>query len=205
MTIFFRTNRAGELNSDELERIVTIMQNPAQFKIPTWFLNRRKDITEGKNLHVVSNQVDSKLRDDIERLKKIRSHRYVCSNGISVSKRLQCCISLLQRSPTLLELEGTRSAHLYHRSTIRQDRRRQEEVNGCWKVDAEEIKEEGNTTPISLVGFGTRFGGYSLPKGFLFLVMLSFDVMLLRTTAQPRYLGTFSVAIPGFSALFWPS
>ncbi|KAJ9123330.1 ribosomal 40S subunit protein S18B [Naganishia vaughanmartiniae] len=67
--------RAGELNSDELERIVTIMQSPAQFKIPTWFLNRRKDVVEGKNLHVVSNQVDSKFRDDIERLKKIRSHR----------------------------------------------------------------------------------------------------------------------------------
>jgi ribosomal protein S13 len=68
---------AGELNSDELERIVTIMQNPAQFKIPTWFLNRRKDITDGKNLHVVSNIVDQKLRDDIERLKKIRAHRFV--------------------------------------------------------------------------------------------------------------------------------
>ncbi|KAG6369674.1 ribosomal protein S13/S18-domain-containing protein [Boletus reticuloceps] len=34
--------RAGELNSDELERIVTIIQNPTQFKIPTWFLNRQK-------------------------------------------------------------------------------------------------------------------------------------------------------------------
>jgi ribosomal protein S13 len=66
---------AGELNSDELERIVTIMQNPAQFKIPTWFLNRRKDIVDGKNLHVVSNIVDQKLRDDIEKLKKIRAHR----------------------------------------------------------------------------------------------------------------------------------
>jgi small subunit ribosomal protein S18e len=51
------------------------MQNPAQFKIPTWFLNRRKDITDGKNLHVVSNIVDQKLRDDIEKLKKIRAHR----------------------------------------------------------------------------------------------------------------------------------
>jgi ribosomal protein S13 len=72
-----RVYSAGELNSDELERIVTIMQNPAQFKIPTWFLNRRKDIVDGKNLHVVSNIVDQKLRDDIEKLKKIRAHRCV--------------------------------------------------------------------------------------------------------------------------------
>ncbi|CEH18537.1 ribosomal protein s13 [Ceraceosorus bombacis] len=67
--------RAGELNSDELERIVTILQNPAEFKIPNWFLNRQKDIVDGKNSHILSNNVDSKLRDDIERLKKIRAHR----------------------------------------------------------------------------------------------------------------------------------
>ena len=66
---------AGELNSDELERLVTIIQNPTQFKIPTWFLNRQKDIVDGKNYQILSNAVDSKLRDDLERLKKIRAHR----------------------------------------------------------------------------------------------------------------------------------
>ena len=66
---------AGELNSDELERLVTIIQNPTQFKIPLWFLNRQRDIVDGKNLQILSNGVDSKLRDDLERLKKIRAHR----------------------------------------------------------------------------------------------------------------------------------
>ena len=66
---------AGELNSDELERLVTIIQNPTQFKIPTWFLNRQRDIVDGKNSQILSNGVDSKLRDDLERLKKIRAHR----------------------------------------------------------------------------------------------------------------------------------
>jgi hypothetical protein len=54
---------------------VTIIQNPTQFKIPTWFLNRQKDIVDGKNSQILSNGVDSKLRDDLERLKKIRAHR----------------------------------------------------------------------------------------------------------------------------------
>jgi small subunit ribosomal protein S18e len=66
---------AGELNSDELERIVQILQNPQEFKIPLWFLNRQKDIVDGKYGQILSNNVDSKLRDDIERLKKIRAHR----------------------------------------------------------------------------------------------------------------------------------
>ena len=68
-------NSAGDLNSDELERIVTIMQNPAQFKIPTWFLNRQRDIVDGKDSQVLANGVDSKLREDLERLKKIRAYR----------------------------------------------------------------------------------------------------------------------------------
>src|ERR1700710_1951650 len=66
---------AGELTSEELERIVTIIQNPTQYKIPTWFLNRQRDIVDGKDSQVLANGVDSKLRDDLERLKKIRAHR----------------------------------------------------------------------------------------------------------------------------------
>ena len=73
MTCAFHS--AGELNSDELERLVTIIQNPTQYKIPLWFLNRQRDIIDGKNSQILSNAVDSKLRDDLERLKKIRAHR----------------------------------------------------------------------------------------------------------------------------------
>lgn len=67
--------RAGELTQEELERIVTILQNPTQYKIPAWFLNRQKDIVDGKDYHVLANNLESKLRDDLERLKKIRAHR----------------------------------------------------------------------------------------------------------------------------------
>lgn len=66
---------AGELTSEELERIVTIIQNPTQYKIPAWFLNRQRDIVDGKDSQILANGVDSKLRDDLERLKKIRAHR----------------------------------------------------------------------------------------------------------------------------------
>ncbi|KAF8342024.1 ribosomal protein S13 [Cantharellus anzutake] len=69
------SKRAGELNSDELERIVNVMQQPLQYKIPEWFLNRQKDIVDGKTTHLLSGSVDTKLREDLERLKKIRAHR----------------------------------------------------------------------------------------------------------------------------------
>ncbi|OMH79418.1 40S ribosomal protein S18 [Zancudomyces culisetae] len=67
--------RAGDMTSEELERLVTIIQNPLQYKIPTWFVNRQKDIVTGKFSHLVSNGVDNALREDLERIKKIRLHR----------------------------------------------------------------------------------------------------------------------------------
>ena len=53
---------------------MTIVANPRQFKIPDWFLNRKKDYKDGRYSQVVSNALDMKLRDDPERLKKIRNH-----------------------------------------------------------------------------------------------------------------------------------
>ncbi|XP_072405824.1 small ribosomal subunit protein uS13 [Chiloscyllium punctatum] len=69
------SKRAGELSEDEVERIITIMQNPRQYKIPDWFLNRQKDVKDGKYSQVLANGLDNKLREDLERLKKIRAHR----------------------------------------------------------------------------------------------------------------------------------
>ncbi|RWW34987.1 hypothetical protein GW17_00000202, partial [Ensete ventricosum] len=64
--------RAGELSAAELENLMTVVANPRQFKIPDWFLNRKKDYKDGRYSQVVSNALDMKLRDDLERLKKIR-------------------------------------------------------------------------------------------------------------------------------------
>jgi len=42
------------------------------FDIPTWFMNRRRDIKDGTTGQLVSNAWDTKLREDLERMKKIR-------------------------------------------------------------------------------------------------------------------------------------
>merc|ERR1712018_337252 len=70
-----RTERAGQLSNEEIERMQTTMANPKNFKIPTWFLNRRRDIKDGKTSQLTSNNWDNKLREDLERMKKIRLHR----------------------------------------------------------------------------------------------------------------------------------
>ncbi|EDQ87303.1 uncharacterized protein MONBRDRAFT_37988 [Monosiga brevicollis MX1] len=67
--------RAGELTEDDVRRVVTIMQNPRQYKIPDWFLNRKKDIKDGTYSQLLASDLNVKLRDDLERMKKIRLHR----------------------------------------------------------------------------------------------------------------------------------
>eukprot|EP00823_Brevimastigomonas_motovehiculus_P006964 TRINITY_DN5989_c0_g1_i1.p1 TRINITY_DN5989_c0_g1~~TRINITY_DN5989_c0_g1_i1.p1 ORF type:complete len:170 (-),score=45.59 TRINITY_DN5989_c0_g1_i1:70-543(-) len=67
--------RAGELTEEDLEKIKTVITNPRQFNIPEWFLNRQKDRKTGQYMQVVSTALDTKLREDIERMKKIRLHK----------------------------------------------------------------------------------------------------------------------------------
>ncbi|XP_051029649.1 40S ribosomal protein S18-like [Phodopus roborovskii] len=69
------TKRAGELTEDEVERVVTIRQIPRQYKIPDWFLNRQKDVKDGKYSQVLANGLDNKRCEDLEWLKTIRAHR----------------------------------------------------------------------------------------------------------------------------------
>ena len=83
--------RAGTLSNEELERVSDVLADPTKFKIPTWFLNRQRDPKTGKTEHVLSNAVDIKLRDDLERMKKIRAHRGVRhARGLRVRGQHTC-------------------------------------------------------------------------------------------------------------------
>lgn len=67
--------RAGELTVAEIDKLCDIIANPLKYKIPAWFLNRQNDADTGLTSQITSNQLSSSLRDDLERLKKIRAHR----------------------------------------------------------------------------------------------------------------------------------
>merc|ERR1712188_64132 len=66
--------RAGELTSEEIEKLIAVIQRPLQF-LPPWFVNRKKDIKDGKTSHVYDNLLDTKMRESLERLWKVRAHR----------------------------------------------------------------------------------------------------------------------------------
>lgn len=86
--------RAGELSAKELEELMVIVSNPRTFKIPDWFLNRQKDHKDGRFSQLTSSALDTKLREDLERLKKIR---YVLRRSL-FSSRCHCLMFVKARS-----------------------------------------------------------------------------------------------------------
>ena len=109
---------AGELTPDEIDRLLAIIANPSQFKIPLWFLNHQKERKTGVTKHISSNNLQAGLREDLERLKKIR---YVTHKsfqfGFRTMRPKHQMLFLLQCSPWSSPLLGAYSAwtaHLYH-------------------------------------------------------------------------------------------
>ncbi|OEL24683.1 hypothetical protein BAE44_0014298, partial [Dichanthelium oligosanthes] len=59
------------LTPKELKRLMMVVANPRQFKVSDWFFNR-KDYKDGGPSGDVTNTLNTKPRDNLESLKKIR-------------------------------------------------------------------------------------------------------------------------------------
>jgi len=67
--------RIGYLSSDKIEEMEKIIRNLADQGLPSWLLNRRKDLETGKDKHLISSNIDLQIKADIEREKSIWSWR----------------------------------------------------------------------------------------------------------------------------------
>lgn len=72
--------KIGNLTDDEITRLQEAVEGLAE-NVPAWMLNRRKDVDTGDDNHLIGSDVEIKLRDDLNRLKKIRTYRGVRHEG----------------------------------------------------------------------------------------------------------------------------
>jgi ribosomal protein S13 len=99
--------RAGDLDEDEVERVVKVIQNPLEYKVPDWFLNRKRDKVTGADSQIVSNWLDGKLREDLERLKKTRIHRGLRHfYGLRVRGQRTCTTGRVGRTVGVSKVRG---------------------------------------------------------------------------------------------------
>lgn len=66
--------KMGKLSDTQIEKIKSALEDIENIA-PGWMLNHRKDIDTGEDIHLISSEVDLRLRDDVNLLKMIRSYR----------------------------------------------------------------------------------------------------------------------------------
>jgi small subunit ribosomal protein S13 len=77
--------RVGFLTETEIEKIEEIMKEPGKYGIPSWLLNRRKDLETGKDTHLISADLVLRTKMDIDQAKEIKSWRgYRHAYGLKV-------------------------------------------------------------------------------------------------------------------------
>ena len=85
-TLKINTNsNIGNLTDTNVQEIEKLITDPIESNFPIWFLNRRKDIETGSDLHLLSSDIPFTLRNDIERERIAASWRgYRHLSGLKV-------------------------------------------------------------------------------------------------------------------------
>jgi len=75
----------GNLSDENVKLIEKLILDPIKGNFPIWFLNRRKDIETGADLHLLTSDIPFTLRNDIERERIAASWRgYRHLSGLKV-------------------------------------------------------------------------------------------------------------------------
>ncbi|MHA2401046.1 MAG: 30S ribosomal protein S13 [Promethearchaeota archaeon] len=69
--------RIGAIPEKDIARIEEIVLNPVKNGIPNWMVNRPKDLRTGEDMHIIGNKLDLQFKNDIDRMKKIKSYKGV--------------------------------------------------------------------------------------------------------------------------------
>jgi small subunit ribosomal protein S13 len=68
-------DRLGFITDENITAIEAILENPVNAGFPDWFINRPRDRMSGRMLHLTGSDLDFANRNDIDRLRRIKSWR----------------------------------------------------------------------------------------------------------------------------------
>jgi len=69
-----RNLKMGKLTEAQIKKLRDAIDSITE-DAPIWMLNHRKDAETGEDIHLIGPEIDMKLRDEINMMKKIRSYR----------------------------------------------------------------------------------------------------------------------------------
>jgi len=68
-------DKMGDITDEQVKNLERILESPLDNGIPTWMLNRRKDMETGTDLHVTGSKLAISFREDINNMRKMRAYR----------------------------------------------------------------------------------------------------------------------------------
>ena len=74
LTTLDRHRKVGKLSDEEIAKLSEAIDGFMEV-VPHWMLNRQRDVETGEDMHLLSTELTTWLRDDLNRLKKIRCYR----------------------------------------------------------------------------------------------------------------------------------
>jgi small subunit ribosomal protein S13 len=67
--------KIGYLSDEDVKKVEEIILSPQKLPLPRWMLNRRNDYETGEDEHLIESDLVMRLRDDLNRMRKIRSYK----------------------------------------------------------------------------------------------------------------------------------
>ena len=78
-------DRLGFLSNSSIEKIGETVENIQNYNLPGWIMNRRKDIYDGKDHHLITSDLDLQTKENIDRMKSMKSWKgYRHAYGLKV-------------------------------------------------------------------------------------------------------------------------
>ncbi|MCD6279893.1 30S ribosomal protein S13 [Candidatus Micrarchaeota archaeon] len=65
----------GELNEEQLKIVEQIIKHPEEFGVPSYLINFRKNPNDGKNVHLISNDLVITMRNIIQKERAMKTWR----------------------------------------------------------------------------------------------------------------------------------
>ncbi|MDI6798482.1 MAG: 30S ribosomal protein S13 [Candidatus Aenigmarchaeota archaeon] len=69
--------KLGSLSESEIKKIEEVIKDPVKFGVPTYLVNRRRDIETGKDMHVTGPDLEITKKFDVQRMIDLKTYKGV--------------------------------------------------------------------------------------------------------------------------------
>ncbi len=69
--------KSGNLSDGDVKKLDEAVKDPSKFGIPSWMLNRQRDVETGKHKHVITHDLIFNKENDIKMMRRIKCYKGV--------------------------------------------------------------------------------------------------------------------------------